>query len=487
MTGYPADEGEQPVTRRVWRDLRPRRTRFAPLRADAACHLADVGEVERVYLLGGRPGAGMAGLRAWASPPGGLPPGWEPLQHYLDGNAPILRYRHGPSGRDVELARAAVWFGEGDYSAAEAEAAWRRLGALVAALFGGACLLTTPATTGRELFLRSIPKGTEWPTLPAEVQDLIRDADGARQGRVEVLDPRGVEVLDQLVELDGRLMYAALCWGLPGGGVLHDDVDEYAGMLRARYRVRGEVPRDWSTRCDCGAPGHAGVGLVGVREQNATRYPSAPGEPYAGWVGGAELRVAQLHGWRPRIEERLVWHGYRGKGPLDRWAEQLTSLYLHLDDEGTGGLARQGVRSMILHAIGAFQGRGSPVTFSVPLDRAAEMPADVEDYRLEGDSIVWTEQRGPAWPALSHPEWSAEVWARARARLLSGPGETGGLHIPAAELVAFRTDALYSSTAPAWRDDGRAGRFRVKSVRRGPFPWPRTGAELLAIRDRRHG
>lgn len=483
MSPYPGSEDGPPVSRRLWRELRPRRTVWRNLADDAAAQLVDAAEAERVFIVGPRPGGNMAGLRAWSTPPGGLPPGWEPRQHYLDGNAPILRYHHAASRRDVELVRAAAWWGEGDYSIEQARMAWDRLGALVRGLFPGAVLLTTPATTGRELFVRSIPKGTEWPTLPPEVQDLIRETSG--QGRIEVLDPRGADHLEQLVELDGRLMYAALAWGLPGGTVTRDNGTDYAGQLRARYHVRGIVPKDWPHRCACGAPGHAGIGLFPQREAGETHYPHEPGEMYSAWVDGAELRLAYLHGWSPVIEGRLVWSGYRGKGPLDRWAEQLASLYAHLDDEGTGALCRAGVRALVLHAIGAFQGRGSPVTFSLPIERADEMPAEVEDYRLEGTSIVWSEMRGPAWPALAHPEWCAAVWARARARLLSGPGETGALHIPAAEVVAFRTDAIYAQHAPPWRDDGRAGRFRVKSIRRGPLPWPRTHAELLAQREGR--
>lgn len=486
MSPYPDDGGEQPVTRRVWRTITPRVTRFAPLASDASAQLLALGpDVERVYLVGPRPGGNMAGLRAWAVPPEGLPAGWDSGEHYLDGNAPILRYRR-PDGGKVELVRAAVWWGEGGYTVDQARMAWDRLGALVRGLFTGAVLMTTPATTGRDLFLRSIPKGAEWPTLPLDLQQLIRETDGARQARVELLTPRGTTQLDQLVELDGRLMYAALCWGLPGGEVTHDETDEFAGMLRARYRVSGTVPADWSSACACGAPGHDGIGLFGVRDRDgSTHYPNHPREPYHCWVDGSELRLAYLHGWSPRIEERLVWAGYRGKGPLDQWAATLTALYLHLHDadDGTGALCRSAVRAMLLHAIGAFQGRGSPVTFSVPIERADEVPPDA-DFRLEGTHLVWAEQRGPAWPALAHPEWCAALWARARARLLDGPGNTGGLRIPARDVVAFRTDALYAHHAPDWRDDGRAGRFRVRSTRQGPLPWPTTHADLLAMRGR---
>jgi hypothetical protein len=483
VEAYSTGGTETPTTRRVWRELRPRVTRFVPVAASAADLLAalPVG-VERVFMVGGRPGGDARGVVSWAVPEAGLPPGWEAGQHYLDGMAPVMRYRHA-NGHRVELLRAAGWFGEGDYTAAEAAAAWGRLAVLCRAVFPESQLLTTPATTGRELFLRSIPRKFDgWPTLPLDLQDLIRSTAG--QGRIELLGARGQEQLGGLAELDGRLMYAALAWGMPTGEVTHDTRGEDAGLARARYRVEGEVPRDWAERCACGAPGHDGIGLFGVHgDAGGMRYPHEPGEPYACWVDGAELRVALLHGWRPAIRERLVWAGSRGKAPLDVWARQLTMLYQRCaeDRDPAGELARRGARAIVLHAIGAFWGKGTPVTYSVPMAEAHRVPEGVE-VRLEGTHLVWVEQRGPSWPALAHPEWCASIWARARARLLDGPGETGGLHTPAQNVVAFRTDAIYAQHAPAWRDDGKAGRLRLKSYRPGPLPWPASHGDLLAMR-----
>src|SRR5205085_2209322 len=116
--------------------------------------------------------------------------------------------------------------------------------------FPGSVLQSTPATTGRVLWLKSIPAGTEWEPLPADVQELIRSTSG--QARREVRRVGGT--IDGLVCLDGRFMYAACVWGLGAGLVAHDDQQLTAAdfvrggchrQVRGRYRVRFAVPGDW--------------------------------------------------------------------------------------------------------------------------------------------------------------------------------------------------------------------------------------------------
>ena len=88
---------------------------------------------------------------------------------------------------------------------------------------------------------------------------------------------------------------------------------------------------------------------------------------------------------------------------------------------------------------------------------------------------------------MSHPEWSAQVWGRARARVLWAPTAVahtyaGALTIPAAQLVSIYGDAVMTTREPEWAaprfDDGKPGRLRVK----GHLPdldaaggWPTTG------------
>lgn len=471
------------TSKRLWRSIDETPTSFARVAHDAGEQLAQLPRApgerrSRIMLTGPRPGFDAAGLRSWAFP-ALLPPGWRAGEHYLSGIAPVLRYAH-ESGRRVELVRAAAWFGEGPYGPTDAADAWGVLRSLLRRQFPGCTLLGTPATTGRELFLRTIPRECEWPVLDMETQQLIRSTSG--QGRIETLTPAAAE-LGALVELDGRLTYAALCWGLPGQLVAHDDVDRFEGPRRARYRVRVTVARDWPRR----------FGMLGVKaDAGAWRYPHEPGEQFETWCDGAELALLyNAHGVgfasALRIVERLVFDDYRGKGPLDAWAAKLVQVYNAAATSGVPGaaLATFAIRALVLHAIGAFHGREQHVTRTAHVDEADTVPAAALNVRLDGNAIVWDESRGQAWSTLAHPEWSAAIWARARARLLHGPGDVGALHVPVHDVVAFRTDALYLERDPQWPDDGKPGRYRVKQMREGPMRWPATNSELLLARDGR--
>lgn len=484
---------DTPTSRRAIRRFAARPTIFHELAGGETLRVGPLlqaldDRTERVYLVGPRPGRGtIEGFRRWADGP--HPHGWVEHQrgHYLEGEHPILRFQ-APDGRLVELLRAAAWFGEGDYPAIDAEQAWTLVGDELGRAFPRATLLASAAATGRELFLQTIPYGTSWPTLDPDTQQLIRSTSG--QGRTQLLD-HPASSIDELVVYDGRLMYAALCWGLPGAGRLQR-VDEYLGQVRARYHATATVPRDWNDACTCGAPGHAGIGLLGVKDDAAGwTYPFRPAETLQGWWDGAELHVALAHGWQIRPTEAVVFDPYTGAGPLDGWAKRLIGcrerIDLRLRDTPVGALGRNAVRAIILHAIGAFTGASHRVTRSVTLDQAMDVPADARDVRVEGERVVWAEYTGPGWPELSHPEWSAAIWARARARLLDGPAgrapinRSGALNVPAGDVLAFRTDALYLTRDPHWADDGKPGRLRHVHTVRGPISTPRTSAEILAL------
>lgn len=490
--------------RRVFRAFGDKLVRFAEpgslrsvLKMAGTSSRSETAIADRVLMVGPRPGGGtLAGFTAWAAT---MPEGWAvaPAGHYLEGDHPTLRYVS-PDGHEVHVGRAAQWLGDDalDASAADAEAAWVELGDAIRRAFDPrAQLLASPATTGRELWLRTIPRGAEWAPMSDELQHLCRST--STQGRVELL-PRAQPEVERIVNLDGRFMYAALCWGLAGGGAELVRCTEYLGQTRARYHVNVTVPRDWAVACSCGAPGHPGIGLLpraGDKPRDGWAYPSEPGETFTTWADGAELHVALAHGWGVEPFEAIVWDGHDGVSPpLDAWAKRLVSArdVLVMRTARTpngpglpvpiGRMAAAGVRAILLHAVGAFHGARHRVTRSVPIEQAHEVPADARDMRVEGDRVVWAEHQAAAWPELAHPEWSTAIWARARARLLSGPGGTGALHVPARDVLAFRTDALYlTGEPPAWPDDGRAGRLRV--VRRvvGSLATPRTHAELLAV------
>lgn len=473
------------VTRRLWRRIEHRATVFTAPAATIGATLAELADdVRRAYLVGDRPGAGTAaGFRSWVY--GELPAGWshDPRGHYLEGAA--LAFVR-PDGARVELHRAASWFGEGDYSIAEADDAYELCRARIEHHFDGATMLATPATTGRELFVHGVPAGREFPVLSDELQELIRATSG--QHRYDPSDDElaaragDVAELAELHEYDARFEYAALAWGLGVGEPQHDRGDVFAGKARARYRVSFTVPRGWPF-----------LGLFGVKEGAENwHYPRGGRARHETWVDGAELELAAAHGWSVTIHERILWA--TGK-PLDTWADKLVRVREAIvGDDRASALARGAVRMLVLASIGAFHGTPRAQTHEAPLSSPRPRGAGVKNLRAEGDHWVWSELGGQGWRELAHPEWSAAIWARARRRLLDAPTgargvRAGVLHTPPAELVAVRADAIYTTARQPWgeppAEDGKTGRFRRVRTVAGPMPAPRSHVELLRRREGR--
>lgn len=485
-------------SRRLRIDLKPRRVIFAPLAGSAGAHLRHLEGLEGatvVYLTGPAP----ASWRDWQRAE--LPAGWSIAPSYFEGTTPILRYDHaGEEIGPVELHHASEWFGAGDYSEAEAKDAWCLLEIALAEVFPklNARLLATPATTGRDLARRLFPGGAEYAVLDSETQDLLRSTLG--QARIEgpqtLLRDYPDHLLPGAFEYDGRLMYAALCWSMPSG-VPHyrervplEEIDDYA---HARYHVRARVPRDWP---------HA-FGILGVKAgRDGWAFPCAPGIEIDTWCDGSEFRLARREGYALEVLESLTWP--TTSPALRKWADALVRLREHcvvVSIEGRYSskvltLARFAVRHMILTAIGAFQGRPHKVTREAPID---DPPADMpfERARIEGDVYQWSEEDPPAWPEMIHPEWSAVVWGRGRARLLEGPAPAGPLRLgertyagilhcqPGTHVIALRTDAIYVDRWQPWADDGAAGRFRLVRYSHDPVPTPRSAAEVARMRAQR--
>lgn len=445
-------------------------------------------EVERVYVLGARPGGGtLDGFYEWA---GGIGRKWREAAagHFTENpELPVCRYElpgeDGPT-RKLEIHRAKSWFGDGAATPADAAAAMAIVATMLAAAFDGATVLATPATTGRDLFLRTIPRDVAWPVLDDDTAELVRSTTG--QGRIEMFDHDGE--LPALAELDGRFMYGALCWGLGVGPTEHttargNELTEHVFGSRnelyrpARYRVCATVPKGWDR------PGLFGV----MGDGREWHYPRRPGESLTTWVDGSELFVAVNAGWSVRVVERLAFDK-PARGPLDTWARKLCALWRDVypeDDtpEGPRKLARTALRSMLLHSLGAFVGRSHVVTRSVPVTEGNTVPADALNLREEAGRFWFGVRKPPAWPEMVHPEWSAQVWGRCRARMMSGPMATGALHADPGTVLAIRTDALYLTRDPGWPDDGKVGRLRLKSFTPGPLPAPRSVVELLRLRN----
>jgi hypothetical protein len=470
-------------------------------------------EASRVFVTGTWhaqvPQVGNQGenVRAWGEAGA---PGWSMATagHFTDKGTPTFRWTEDATGRTVEVTSAAGWFGE-DASPETCAAAWHVLGARIGAEWDGAVLLSTPATTGRDLWQRTIGPRTSYPTLAQPVRDLIVATSG--QGRTEVRPaPEGAEP-GPFTYLDGRFMYAALAYGLPvgeptrvGGGLDATRQDAWLAK-RGRWRVTVEVPQGW-----------AHVGILGRRTPAGWDYPATPGTEWETWADAEECRLALAHGWGLAFHEGIVWP-QEGK-PLTAWRDTLVAWWAEAGESAEVARAllrfgrptdhaalmfgadtaevfdavRTALRAMVLFGIGAFAA-GTPTRERV-VATADEVPAGAQVSTTEDGRFRYVEtvEATPWQDAMAHPEWAATIWARARVRLLEHrlpDGTMGGaLHLPAASVVGFRTDAIYlAGDAPDWADDGKPGRFRVKGSLPGPVAWPEDGAALLALREASEG
>lgn len=444
----------------------------------------------RVFITGPAPmgeGATKAeATRAWAL--GVAADGWEvDGGHYLaDADLPQLRFKH-TDGTKAVVMRAAAWWGESGADAATCAGAWNGLGVMLEKVpaFAGAGLADTPATAGRALWLRTVPESHGWAVQSDEVRQLIHATSG--QGRSELLAPAKRDV-ERFTYMDGRFMYAGLTWGMPVGEPTFwapapirqatDDVLERMLRGRGRWRITATVPKDWA---------HVGL-LMAPRAEGGWCYPGKheAGMSFTTWADGSEVYMARKHGWSVQLHEGMTWA--EGK-PLDTWTKALLSVWEECRANGSESaqLAARAIRSMLLFSIGAFAQTAHNVSGSTPIDTPEAVPADVipGSVHMVGDRLVW-ERPGKLSTfseQLSHPEWSATIWARARMRLLEGPGGAGALTLPYESIVAFATDALYLDGAPDWADDGKVGRFRVKGQISEPRPWPLDRVGLYQLRD----
>jgi hypothetical protein len=451
-------------------------------------------DVERVFLCGAPPqgpGTNQAmRIRAWGLEPLGNEWRISTKGHYVaDTDSPCFRFTLPAMSYDVEILFGSSWFGP-DIDAMTGHDAWNLLRKKVQRAFPGSELLSTPATTGRALWARTIPAGKSWPVMSPELRELIASTSG--QGRMELLESAGgIDSCDEFTYLDARFSYAALTWGMPVGEPYHwharDDTpltDEAKTVLlksRGRWRVYFTVPASW-----------AHVGILPVKDETGGwTYPSGPGIIHETWADACEVSLAHQAGWSIELLEGFTWA--EGK-PLDMWTTKIKGIHADLRDSYLleAPAAARGARAMLLHAIGAFATRAHLISRSVSLDQEDKVP-DNARVTVVGGELVWEEPAKQSTWTLnqSHPEWSAAIWARARVRLLDSPGANGGrvgaLHVPRDEIIAFRTDAIYLNADPGWPDDGKIGRFRVKGKIRETRPWPQTNTELFQLRDESEG
>jgi putative DNA primase/helicase len=444
-------------------------------------------------------------VTAWANTR--LPKGWERTDRGHDSDEArdriSLRYRR-PDGTQLVVYRAAGWLGR-DVEETTSPAALRDAFALllrgIGETFGdvvggdfGVPLKSTPAATGVTLMQRTLPRGKQYPILPAELQHLIRSHAG--QARSEdfaaVTHPsRGAHVPDRIPGLyvwDMRFAYAAILdQELPCGPVIRDTTPEFArvgkGWELCLYRLRVTVPKGWDR-----------VGRFRRRdgETDVWVYPNRPGETFETWAWERTVHAADRDGWRigehVEILERVRFTGPKTK-PLATFGRHLRALrdeWIPAQSdvpEQVRELGRIMARQIAIAAIGKLAGTPYSKLRSCPIEALDARPADA---RRSDDGKRWEwREKVTSNDDLTHPEWAAYIWSTCRDWLYDHPKQPGvGLrHVLLPELIAARTDGYWTSTPQPVTDTGVVGHFRPQLQHNEPIDTPRTYADLNATRD----
>jgi hypothetical protein len=418
--------------------------------------------------------------------------------HYFDrekAHNHVARYQQRISGHEIEIRTMYSWFGDTQYTVDQAARAMHLLEQYLAAFFTPqAKAYATPALTFQQLWaLLNRVQGRSFEVLPEEIRAKIHHSSG--QGRIELTTLAQCEKIPGLYYYDGIFMYSALTWGMPTEVALHDNKNEYAGKTPARYRIKYTVPSDWQHIGLFMTPKDAVTG--NTRDRAAWSYP---GENYQGrtfecWADGAELDVLIQHyaatpvdatkeekaeaerlgqvqafkAWDIQILERIVFKLEKdsiAKKPLDAITKRLTDARDKVDQDAKHDssnlaiyrLVRGTIRNILLHGIGSFHRQERDITYILPIDEPA--PDGYTHRREEGD-LVWYSVPGKIekyTQQFEHPEWTALIWARCRARMTRA-----ALSLPREQIIALRTDAIaLTHEQPQWNDNEKRGSLRQK-------------------------
>ncbi|EPH46854.1 Mucin-19 [Streptomyces aurantiacus] len=467
--------------------------------------------VERIYVTAGDPWHQNAGghqflkdaVAEWLNGP--LPEGWQvessrgkdrQAGHLVHPRNPVGRWQRG-ADQHTEIRSAGEWFDPEGADPATVRAAFVELWKALHRHWDDVVLMGSPSQTGRDLWSRTIPAkaGAKWadgyPVMSQEIRGLLHATAG--QGRTElIVPPRVAERVPGWFEADRTFAYAKHTWSSGVGVPRRVTASAFAAMSEkeqsnalfspSHWQVRVTIPKGWE---------HVGLLPAPAPGERAWHYPYEGGRTFVTWAGGAEVNVAlrnPLQPWRIEILDGLVWE----KGdPLKDWSAKLKDAWrslralaeFHGDEQQrqAARLASRAVRSILLYGIGTFAQRPRITTGSVVLGAGGEVPEIPDGARLTGltdTHATWERNAGFARDPYAHPEWAAGVWSAARAALLDGPTSSkdpqsgkplraGALHLPAGAILAFRTDAVYSSVRPEWPYGGEPGDFLLK----GAMPW----------------
>ncbi|MFF9870195.1 Mucin-19 [Streptomyces sp. NPDC013953] len=482
-------------------------------------------DVERIYITAGDPWHQNAtrhqflkdAVAEWLNGP--LPEGWQvessrgkdrQAGHLVHPRNPVGRWQRGKD-QHTEIRSVGEWFDPAGADPATVRAAFVELWKALRRHWDDVVLMGSPSQTGRDLWSRTIPAkaGAKWadgyPVMSQEIRGLLHATAG--QGRTELITPPRVpERVPGWYEADRTFAYAKHTWTSGVGVPKRVTAAAFAAMSEkeqadalfspSHWQVRVTIPKDWD---------HVGLLPAPAPGERSWHYPYEGGRTFTTWAGGAEVNLAlrnPLQPWRIEILDGLVWE----KGdPLKDWSNKLKDAWrslralgeVHGDEQQrqAARLASRAVRSILLYGIGTFAQRPRITTGSIELGAGGEVPEIPDGARLTGltdTHVTWERNGGFARDPYAHPEWAAGVWSAARAALLSGPTGTkdpatgkparaGALHLPAGSILAFRTDAIYSSVPPDWPYSGEPGDYLLKGAMAWEQTTPTTDEEFYVL------
>lgn len=462
----------------------------------------------RIMLTGKRPEP-QPGVRHWLYV---QTPRWVPGDHWINNGPPTGRFTHESTGFKIEVRTAEEWFDDAPLSPAQAREAWDATAAILRAADERARLFNSPAATGTNLWALSLPRSINPIPVDPDIADEIHANSGqhhydhlvaganfsTHDDCLPLIDPARQKKIDQFAYIDGRFMYAGVGRELGIGPARRlnraaaYELLEQDPYARARYLVRFTVPDTWNH-----------VGILAVKHQRVEEgwfYPNRPGATHDTWADGAEIHVARAFGWQIIPHEAVLFSKAR---PLDTFTDRMTRARAKVaENRDLHPTIRQAImaalRSIVLHSIGAFAAGGRDAT------RVAENAMDVPPQyqrtaQRQGRLWIYTVPSSPTSRTSSfyHPELAAQVWGRARARVLHGPsalgnGTAGALTLDPATLIGIQGDALFSTALPNWSlpvsagggDDGKTGRLRLQGYVRGSFQTPETLKQRASLKAR---
>lgn len=473
---------------------------------------------ERIFLTGDLP-VSTQGRPHWLLTP---TEGWKVDQthgHFIQDNRPPTgRFIRRTDGLKVEVRTAAEWFGTNDVAPETAREALDLTGSLLRDDAQDPHLGRTPTATGLNFWMTTLPKKGFEPELLDD--DLAREIHATTgQHRVEhfvdgpsrcecgdcpALVPAGQ--IERFTYIDGRFMYSSLCREVGSAPALRltgEQATEFFSGPAGRYnkgraKIRFTVPQGWE-----GMPGLVPV----AREDGQWHYPCRPGATHTAWVDAVELDVVRTF-WEEESFQILEGVAFTKSRALDNFANRLVvarEKAAEFDADAalieTVGAA---LRSILLQTIGGFHslGRNSVFVVDSPRDVPPEYAGSVSDF---GGMLTYSKPFDDASTGWAfHPEYSSQVWARERARMLQGPiapitypngwqhNRWGALYLLPESLLGINGDAIYTTTIPraalpverGGGDDGKVGRLRVKGVIEGPMKAPKSTEDRNRLRSK---